>query len=94
MAPVCEHHAADPVEQLRIVEQGDVMDERDVLAAIAGVDGRDGAVGDRLARPLDRTAARIAPVVRVRVAEEQVGRRVTERGAQRIARVRAIVAGA
>ena len=94
MAPVCEHHAADPVQQLAIVEQGDVMDERDVVATVAGVDGRDGAVGDRLSRPLDRTAARIAPAVRVRVAEEQVGRRVAERGTQRIAHVHAIVAGA
>ena len=70
------------------------MDERDVVAAVTGVDGRDGAVGDRLSRPLDRTAARIAPAVRARVAEEQVGRRVAERGAQRIAHVHAIIAGA
>ena len=43
---------------------------------------------------LDRTAARIAPAVRARVAEEQVRRRVAERGAQRVAHVHAIVAGA
>ena len=93
MAPVCEHHAADPVEQLAIVEQGDVMDERDVVAAVTGVDGRDGAVEDRPSRHLGRMAARIAPAVHARVAEEQVGRRVTERAAQRVAHVHAIIAG-
>jgi hypothetical protein len=66
MAPVCEHHAADPVQQLAIAEQGDVMDERGLVAAVTGVDGRDGAVEDRLLLPLDRMTARSPPAVHAR----------------------------
>ncbi len=70
------------------------MDQRDVMAAVTGVDGRDDAVGGRRLRLLDRMAARIAPAVHAPVAEEQVGLRVTERGAQRMAHVHAIIADA